>query len=154
MLLQETKISGQNIGEILNKIKPTYEQVTIDAKGSVGGIAVIWNPTEFITNWWIVMPRILTGKLRLIGRSEWFLVSAVYKPHAPVDRGLFLSHMQKLGNMHQEQMWIMAADFNMTTSKEEKKGGVQREDLEMEGFRDLQMELRLVDIPTINGKFT
>lgn len=42
----------------------------------------------------------------------------------------------------------------MTTSKEEKKGGIKREDLEMERFRDLQTELRMVDIPTINGKFT
>lgn len=56
--------------------------------------------------------------------------------------------------MHQEQMRIMAGDFNMTTSKEEKKGGIQREAPEMERFIDLQMELRLVDIPTINGKFT
>jgi len=42
----------------------------------------------------------------------------------------------------------------MKTSKEENRGGVQREDPKMERFRDLQMELRLVDIPTINGKFT
>lgn len=42
----------------------------------------------------------------------------------------------------------------MTTTKEERKERVQREDPEMEGFRDVQMELRLVDIPTINGKFT
>jgi len=42
----------------------------------------------------------------------------------------------------------------MKTSKEEKKGGIQREDPEMERFRDWDMELRVVDIPTINGKFT
>lgn len=51
-------------------------------------------------------------------------------------------------------MWIIARDFNMKTSKEEKKGGIQREDPEMERFRDWDMELRVVDIPTINGKFT
>jgi len=119
-----------------------------------GGIAVIWNPTEFITDWWIGFPKILTRKFRLIGQSEWFLVSAVYGPHTPVDGGSFLTHMQKLGNMHQEQMWIIAGDFNMTTSKEEKKEGIQREDPEMERFKDLKMELRLVDSPTINGKFT
>jgi len=70
MLLQETKISGQKMEEILNKIKPKYEQVTLDAKGSAGGIAVIWNPVEFITDWWIGLPKILTGKFRLIGKSE------------------------------------------------------------------------------------
>ena len=32
MLFQETKILGEKMEEILNKIKPRYEQVTIDAK--------------------------------------------------------------------------------------------------------------------------
>lgn len=85
MLLQETKILGQKMEEILNKIKPRYEQVTIDAKGSAGGIAVIWNPAEIIIDWWIGMPKILIGRFRLIGKSEWFLVSVFYGPHTPVD---------------------------------------------------------------------
>ena len=71
--------------EILNKIKPRYEKVTIDAKGSMGGITVICNPAELRTDWWIRMPRVLTGKLRLIGQSEWVLVLAVYGPHTLVD---------------------------------------------------------------------
>lgn len=42
----------------------------------------------------------------------------------------------------------------MITSIEEKKGGLKREELEMDRFRDIQEELKLVDIPTINGKYT
>jgi len=42
----------------------------------------------------------------------------------------------------------------MTTSKDEKKRALQREEPEMERFRDLQVELKMVDIPTINGKYT
>jgi len=140
--------------DILNKISPRYEKVTIDAKGSAGGIAAIWNPVEVLSYWWIGMPRILTGRFRLIGQSEWVVLSIVYGPHTLVDRGLFLSHLQKLKNMHQEQRWIIVGDFNMITYKEEKKGGLRREDLEMERFRDVQIDLSLVDIPTINGKFT
>lgn len=51
-------------------------------------------------------------------------------------------------------MCITARDFNMTTSKEKKKGGIRREDPEMEIFRDFQTKVRMVDIPTINRKFT
>eukprot|EP00253_Pinus_taeda_P021277 PITA_21277 len=123
MLIQETKISGQKMEEILNKIKPRYEQVTIDGKGSAGGIVVIRNPTEVISEWWIGMPRILTGRFRHIGESEWVAVSAVYGPHTQVDRGLFLSHLEKLKNFHQEQIWIIIGDFNLITSREEKKCG-------------------------------
>ena len=35
-----------------------------------------------------------------------------------------------------------------------KKGGIRREDPEMEIFRDLLTDLHLVDIPTVNGMFT
>ena len=64
------------------------------------------------------------------------LVSAVYGPHIPVERGSFLLQLQQLGNMHTEKLWLIASDFNMTTSKEEKRGGLQREELDMERFRD------------------
>jgi len=48
---------------------------------------------------------------------------------------------------------LIAGDFNMTT-KYKKKGGLQREEPEMEKFRDLQAELKMIDIPTINRKYT
>jgi len=154
MLIQEMKISGQKMEEILNKISSRYEQVTIDATGSVGGKAVIWNPAEVPSDWWIGMPRILSSRFRLIGKSEWFVVSAVYEPHTLVDRGLFLSQMKKLRNMHQEKRWIIAGDFNMTIYKDKKKEGIRKEDTEMERFKDVQIDLSLVDIPTINENFT
>ena len=42
----------------------------------------------------------------------------------------------------------------MITSTEEKKGGLQWEDADMERFRDIQSELKMIDIHTIDGKFT
>ena len=82
--------------EILNKIKSRYEQVTIDAKGSAGGIAILWNPVEVLTDWWIGMPRILMGRFRLIGQSEWVVISTIYGPHTRADRDLFLNQLTKL----------------------------------------------------------
>jgi len=51
MLLHETKILGRKMEEIINKIKPKYECMTIDAKGSVGGIAILWNPIEITADY-------------------------------------------------------------------------------------------------------
>ena len=83
------------------------------------------------------MKRILTGKFRLIRSREWFLVSTVYGPHTPAKRGSFLLQLQQLGNLHEEKLWLIVGDFNMTTTKDEKKGGQKREELEMERFKDL-----------------
>ena len=71
-----------------------------------------------------------------------------------MEKGNFLQQIKKLGKLHNEKFWLIAEDFNLTTSKEEERGGLQREELEMEKFRDLHEELKLVDIPTINGKYT
>jgi len=50
--------------EVLSKIKPRYECTTIDVRGSVGGIVILWNPAEITMDYWIGMKRILTGRLR------------------------------------------------------------------------------------------
>lgn len=42
----------------------------------------------------------------------------------------------------------------MILNLSEKKGGIRREDPDMALFRDLIVDLRLVDIPTVNGNFT
>lgn len=87
----------------------------------------------------------------MIGHS---LVLVVYRPHIQVEREAFVTHLQRLGNMHIEKLWVIAGDFNMITSKEEKKGGLQQEDADMEIFRETQAALKMIDINTINGKYT
>jgi len=94
MLLQEMIFSGRKMEEILNKIKPKYECMTIDAKGGARGIKILWNCAEITTDYSIGMKRILMGKFRLIGNREWFLVLAVYDPPTLAKRGSFLIQLQ------------------------------------------------------------
>jgi len=42
----------------------------------------------------------------------------------------------------------------MSTSKGENKGRLQREEPDMERFRDIQLELKMIDTHTINDKYT
>lgn len=53
MLIQETKISARRFESILQSFKSHYEVMVIDARGTAGGIAIIWNPTEVIADDWI-----------------------------------------------------------------------------------------------------
>lgn len=41
VLIQETKVSGEKIEEILRRCRPKYELIAIDAKGSTRGISII-----------------------------------------------------------------------------------------------------------------
>ena len=52
VLLQETKVSGEILEETLMFLKPKYEVVSSDARGSVGGISILWNPTKIRVEGW------------------------------------------------------------------------------------------------------
>lgn len=57
------KISKRKMEEILNKIKPKYECMSINAKGSAGGITILWNHIEITVDYWIGMKIKLKGRL-------------------------------------------------------------------------------------------
>lgn len=48
MILQETKITMQQMEGIIKNSKLQYEVMGQDAIGSAGGIAILWNPNEII----------------------------------------------------------------------------------------------------------
>jgi len=66
MLLEETKIIGGRMEDIPRKLKPRYECMAIDAKGSAGGIAILWNPVEITMDYWVGVKRTLMGQFHLI----------------------------------------------------------------------------------------
>lgn len=70
MLLEEIKITGRKMENILSKIKPRNECMTIYVKGSTGGIKIMWKPTEIIVDYWITMKRILMGQFFPLGNRE------------------------------------------------------------------------------------
>eukprot|EP00253_Pinus_taeda_P023904 PITA_23904 len=113
MIIQETKMKQQQIQAILDKSNSKFEVMAQDAEGSVGGLAILWNPEEVTFENWISLPRILSGVCRIVG-----------------------------------------GDFNLIRGLGEKRGGVRRQDPSMDEFSELITNLRLVDIPTINGVFT
>lgn len=100
------------------------------------------------------MPRILSGRFQHIGTRECVLISAIYGPHTPGEKEVFLQNIGKLNQLHNEKLWLIGGDFNMITSLAKKKWGIRRHELEMEWFRTMQADLHLVEIPTINGIHT
>ena len=82
------------------------------------------------------------------------MIMAVYGPYIQGEKNDFLNSIRTLRSQHTEQYWMIGGDLNMILNLSEKKGGTRREDPEMELFRDLLTDLKLVDIPTVNGIFT
>jgi len=74
MIIQETKMRHHQMEEFIAKTKLNYEVMTQDAKGAAGGWAILLNPEEIIFENWVSMPRILTGRFRVIGAEERILL--------------------------------------------------------------------------------
>lgn len=79
MILQDTKITMQQMEGIIKNSKLQYEIMGQDAFGSVGGIAILWNPNEIIFENWTSMSRILTGLGRIASTKEKVIISGVYR---------------------------------------------------------------------------
>eukprot|EP00253_Pinus_taeda_P017271 PITA_17271 len=150
-ILQETKVSVQQLEEIINKSKLQYEVMGQDSIGSAGGIAILWNPNDIILEGWTSMTRILTGIGRIAGTKEKVVISGVYGPHTPGEKESFMQKMKAIRRIYPEPAWVIGGDFNLIRSLEEKKGGIRKADQYMGMFNDMIDELRLVDIQTING---
>lgn len=151
MILQETKISVQQIEELMVRNKMHYEVMGQDAIGSAGGIAILWNPDDIILGCWTSMSRILTGLGRIVGTKEKVVISGVYGPSSPGEKENFLNNIQSIRRLYLDVDWIIGGDFNLIRSLEEKKGGIRKTDHLMEKFNALIDDLRLVDIQAING---
>jgi len=154
MILQETKISVQQLEGIISNSKLQYKVMGQDAIESAGGIAILWNPNEIIFEDWTSMTRILIGMGRIVGTKERVVISGVYGPHIPGERENFIKNMQVIQRLYSETAWIVGGDFNLIRSLEEKKGGIRKPDQYMEMFNDMICNLRLVDTPTINRVYT
>ena len=103
---------------------------------------------------WIALPHILTRCFRQVGTKENLLISIVYGPPVTGEREDFLQSIRNLSNMYQEKFWLLGGDFNTILNHSENKGGIRREDPEIEQFRDLLIDIKLVYIPTVDGNFT
>lgn len=154
MLIHETKVLGQKLEDILKTYKPHYEVMEIDSHSSARGITIIWNPAEIMADAWISLPHILIGLFRQIRMKEKISIYLVYGPHTLGEREAFLNSIRMLNVMHTKKYWLLGEDYNMIMNLTKKKGGLRREELEMELFMGLITKLRPVDIPTVNGKFT
>lgn len=153
-IIQEMKITMQQMVRIIKKLKIQYEVMGQDAIGTAGGLTIMWNPEELIFENWTSLPRILTSSCRVIGSAERVLITRVYGPHTRGDREIFIKNVKEARGLYPEMPWIIGGDFNLIRTLDEKKGGIRRTDQFMDMFNDIIAEQRLVDMQTINGIFT
>ena len=82
------------------------------------------------------------------------MVTNVYAPVDLVGKEELWSHIQYVRNCHPYHPWVLAGDFNLVLSLEEKKGGVARLGPSFSLLRHHIYFLHLSDVKPSNGLYT
>jgi exonuclease III len=154
LMIQETKCTSEDIERMLPYCWRQGKAVSIDATGTAGGVAILWNTNmvtleNFYTTRWSI-----TAEYRLIGSDRPGHLTNVYGPATPGDKQAFLSSLRHLSSLTTHDRWTLGGDFNIIRSLEEKKGGSRRLDLDTIDFNTLIDDLNLIDLETSNGTHT
>jgi hypothetical protein len=154
LLLQETKCAGEEAHSTLQKCWKQAQHVEVYARGAVGGLAMLWNPTtvpldNFFTSKWTI-----TSSFHLIGSNKQGYITNVYGPPRQGDKEAFVQHLDWIANHISSQRWILGEDFNMITGLEGKKGGTHTLGNDSVLFNHTIRLLKLIDVGTDNGLFT
>jgi exonuclease III len=154
LLLQETKCTSEDMDKLLPYCWKQGKVVSIDATGTAGGLAILWNTNtiildNFITTKWSIM-----ADYRLIGSNRPGHLTNVYGPASPRDKQAFLRSLRYVDNLAQHKNKLIGGDFNIIRSLEEKRGGSRRLDRDSEDFNTLIDELQFIDLGMDNGLYT
>ncbi|XP_058725579.1 uncharacterized protein LOC131596860 [Vicia villosa] len=148
--IQETKLSGINEGMWG---EDRFEFSYLDAIGASGGILTIWRKNFF--------------KVLFSFRGEGFLGQCVEKEGKLIylvnvyascvnsNRRVTWKKLVEYSRKFQQGDWCVGGNFNAVSAQEERVGVAgSRHRKEISQFQDFITEMKLVDIPTIGGKYT
>ena len=123
LLLQETKCTGQLLQERMGKIWKGCNVMAIDAIGAAGGFAIIWHPSKVNLENFISTHFSISAIFTIIDSGVQGIISNVYGPANPRDKTSFLNSLEFIASWVDKRHWVLAGDFNLITSLQEKKRG-------------------------------
>ena len=83
VLLQETKCSIEDMDRLLPYCWKQGEEISKEATGTAGGLAIIWNPNSVLLENFITTKWSITVDYRLIGSNKPRHLTNVYGPASP-----------------------------------------------------------------------
>ena len=154
LFLQETKCSSETLGTILTRVWPSCSSAAVDASGSSGGLAIVWDTLSIELSDFHAVHHLIQATFHPIGTNIHGHLSNVYFPQDQARKLAILHTMANLNSSRTYPIWIVAGDFNMIAKMGERTGGRPRADQDSAHFRDFIANNWLIDVPFSNGTFT
>jgi exonuclease III len=99
LLLQETKCTSEDMDKLLPYCWKQGKAVSIDATGTAGGLAILWNTNAIIMDNFITTKWSITVDYRLIGSNRPGHLTNVYGPASPRDKQAFLRSLRYVDSL-------------------------------------------------------
>ncbi|XP_059077878.1 uncharacterized protein LOC131876479 [Cryptomeria japonica] len=153
ILLQETKLNGHKVAEFI-KFCNKWEGIFQDARGSTGGLGILWNSKVFE-----VIP-LESNKFSMACNIIYkpggfgFPLFNIYGPIKIDEKLRVWSEIYEQLQLLEMHKVILAGDFNAILDIDDKEGGLRKSTRVMEDFREFISNCQVVDVIPKNGKFT
>ena len=145
--LQETKLSHISVHDVLSILGQAFQSfVYLPAQETRGGILVAWRNEVFTTECHCVLRHSVSVKFRTDGENVWWF-SGIYGPHLDAEKPAFLEELREVRS-HCSGPWMLAGDFNMIYSAEDKNNDNVNRAL-MGRFRRFVNDMELKEIPLL-----
>ena len=151
VFIQETKLSLDGLANCVACIWPQGSWQGVGALNFSGGMACFWNPRKVSPLWWVSSRSAISLVATSFETGERCLLSNIYAPTDFTGKSQLWAHIRFIRSLDPFLPWIMAGDFNVVTSLDEKRGGM---DQSSNLLRDMIGSLKLVDMEPINGVYT
>jgi exonuclease III len=154
LLLQETKMSQQDVLKTLSNVWKGSQGVVGDARGASGGICTLWDASRIdMISSHICMHWIHT---KVHHKSTGCQVSIfnIYAPQLLGEKNHCWDSLQTYLQQNNLSNIILGGDFNVTLAQDEKRGGSIVRDPAREWVEDLAAAWDLLDIKPTKGRYT
>ncbi|XP_057857064.2 uncharacterized protein LOC131066335 [Cryptomeria japonica] len=152
-MMQETKLNEEK-ASFFKSFSRTWDAVFQEAKGSVGGMAVLWNLDKVLVDLINKQENWMHCKVRILKEDMEFSLFNVYGPTKTEEKKRVWKEISDQISMIDLEKEIVAGDFNALLNNEEKFGGLRMNAGVMEDFRDFVIENNLFDVIPKIGNFT
>jgi exonuclease III len=154
LLIQETKLQGDEALREMKQIWNPSSGVTLSARGTSGAICTIWNTQIFKEEQRVDSKHWTLVKLKNLQTCITYPICNVYIPNNFWEKKDCWETLMKSKELDAQENCIIAEDLNTTMHQREKKGGSIVRDQFRENMDDLVSDLDLFDVQPSKGKYT
>ncbi|XP_059068633.1 uncharacterized protein LOC131859110 [Cryptomeria japonica] len=153
ILLQETKLNAKKIS-FFKSFSRLWDGDSQKANGSMGGLAVLWNPDKVSVCTISKQENWMHCNIRFLQEDLEFSLFNVYGPTKTEEKKRVWKEISEQIKLVDSEKVIVAGDFNAILNNEEKYGGLRMNARVMEDFRDFVIDNNLFDVIPKSGNFT